>query len=178
MEPQVADSGALTYTQPVIKILIWGFDSFSWTVFIKLKQEVCVVACRDDGGLPDGVELVGSSLTLQGPVEHRQAGLYGCTFSYHRLKAAVQFNITVNPRVVQPGRWISLWICLTPINIAAEASVRALPLSRTTRRSSLVERRWTQGDGVLSSWCRSSSQRVLASTGGCVWRLLVQFHFS
>lgn len=84
------------------------------TVLIKItitnSSFLClrVLLCRDDGLLPDDVELVGSSITVQGPVEHRHAGLYECVVSYHHLKAMLQFNVTVNPRVIQPGRWNSL----------------------------------------------------------------------
>ncbi|XP_031153452.1 synaptogenesis protein syg-2 isoform X2 [Sander lucioperca] len=62
------------------------------------------VTCKkDDGPLPKGVELVGSSsLTVQGPVEHQHAGLYECVFSYHQLNATLKFNVTVKPHVTQP----------------------------------------------------------------------------
>ncbi|XP_068571384.1 hemicentin-2 [Cebidichthys violaceus] len=61
------------------------------------------VACqKDDGPLPDGVELVGSSLTVQGPVEHRHAGLYECFFSYRHVNATLKFNVTVKPQVIRP----------------------------------------------------------------------------
>ena len=63
-----------------------------------------VLPFRDDGPLPEGVELVGSSLTVQGPVEHWHAGLYECSFSYHHLKATLKFNVTVKPQVIQPGK--------------------------------------------------------------------------
>ncbi|XP_029026444.1 uncharacterized protein si:ch211-149e23.4 isoform X2 [Betta splendens] len=65
------------------------------------------VTCKkDDGLLPDGVELVDGRLAVQGPVEHRQAGPYECTFSYHHHRATLHFNITVNPRparLVEPA---------------------------------------------------------------------------
>ncbi|XP_039987247.1 uncharacterized protein si:ch211-149e23.4 [Xiphias gladius] len=61
------------------------------------------VTCKkEDGPLPEGLELVGRSLTVQGPVERQHAGLYECVVSYHRLKAMLQFNITVQPHVIQP----------------------------------------------------------------------------
>ncbi|KAM7412838.1 hypothetical protein PAMA_020292 [Pampus argenteus] len=50
---------------------------------------------KDDGPLPEGVQLVGSNLTVQGPVVHQHAGLYECVTSYHHHKATLQFNITV-----------------------------------------------------------------------------------
>ncbi|KAM7399087.1 hypothetical protein PAMP_018379 [Pampus punctatissimus] len=50
---------------------------------------------KDDGPLPDGVQLVGSNLTVQGPVVHQYAGLYECVTSYYHHKATLQFNITV-----------------------------------------------------------------------------------
>ncbi|KAM9318316.1 uncharacterized protein KZ484_022617 isoform 2-T2 [Pholidichthys leucotaenia] len=59
-----------------------------------------VICKKDDGVLPDGVELLGRNLTIQGPVEHHHAGLYECVFSYHHLKAKLKFNVTVKPPVV------------------------------------------------------------------------------
>lgn len=55
---------------------------------------------KDDGPLPEGVDLAGRSLTVQGPVEHQHAGLYECVFSYEHLKATLQFNVTVKPQVI------------------------------------------------------------------------------
>nr|XP_020472508.1 uncharacterized protein LOC109969747 [Monopterus albus] len=61
------------------------------------------VTCKKDAGpLPESIELAGSSLTVQGPAELHHAGLYECIFSYHHLKATLQFNITVKPQVIQP----------------------------------------------------------------------------
>ncbi|KAK5868853.1 hypothetical protein PBY51_009830 [Eleginops maclovinus] len=61
------------------------------------------VTCKkDDGPLPEGVEMVGSNLTVQGLVEHWHAGLYECCFSYRHVKATLKFNITVKPQVIQP----------------------------------------------------------------------------
>ncbi|XP_034460739.1 uncharacterized protein si:ch211-149e23.4 [Hippoglossus hippoglossus] len=61
------------------------------------------ITCKkDDGPLPTGLELVGSSLTVQGSVEFQLSGLYECVVSYHHLKATLQINITVHPHVTQP----------------------------------------------------------------------------
>lgn len=65
---------------------------------------------RDDELLPEGMELVGSSLTVQGPLGHQHAGLYECFLSYHHLQAELKFNVTVNPPVIQPGRWNSMCV--------------------------------------------------------------------
>lgn len=62
--------------------------------------------CRDDGPLPDNVELIGQNLTFLSGVKHQHAGLYECRFSYHHLNAALRFNVTVKPRPLQPGRRI------------------------------------------------------------------------
>lgn len=51
--------------------------------------------CRDDGPLPEDVELVGRNLTIQSLVKHQHAGLYECNCSYLHLKATLQFNLTV-----------------------------------------------------------------------------------
>ncbi|XP_040901606.1 uncharacterized protein si:ch211-149e23.4 isoform X2 [Toxotes jaculatrix] len=61
------------------------------------------VTCeKDDGPLPEGLELVGSSLRVHGPVEFQHAGLYECVFSYYHLKAMLQINITVQPHILKP----------------------------------------------------------------------------
>ncbi|XP_041655955.1 uncharacterized protein si:ch211-149e23.4 isoform X2 [Cheilinus undulatus] len=61
------------------------------------------VTCnKDDGPLTEGVELIGSNFTVQGPLEPRHAGVYECLLSYHHLQAAIKFNITVNPPVLEP----------------------------------------------------------------------------
>ncbi|XP_070685452.1 uncharacterized protein [Pempheris klunzingeri] len=60
------------------------------------------VTCKkDDGPLPEGVELLGSSLTFRGPVEDQHAGLYECFFSYHHLQATLKFILAVKPSVAQ-----------------------------------------------------------------------------
>ncbi|KAF7645094.1 hypothetical protein LDENG_00210090 [Lucifuga dentata] len=61
------------------------------------------VSCKkDDGPLPEGVEMSANSLTVEGLVDSGLAGMYECVASYHRHKAALQFNITVQPPVTQP----------------------------------------------------------------------------
>ncbi|XP_065816341.1 uncharacterized protein si:ch211-149e23.4 isoform X2 [Labrus bergylta] len=61
------------------------------------------VTCKkDDGPLPDGVEIIGSSLALQGPLEQQHAGVFECFFSYHQLQANLTFNVTVKPPVTEP----------------------------------------------------------------------------
>ncbi|XP_037318660.2 uncharacterized protein si:ch211-149e23.4 [Pungitius pungitius] len=61
------------------------------------------VTCKkEDGPLPDGVELFGSSLTLQGPVELQHAGMYECFFAYHHVKATLTFRVTVKPQRTLP----------------------------------------------------------------------------
>ncbi|KAM9359581.1 uncharacterized protein ABDE67_002722 [Symphorus nematophorus] len=63
------------------------------------------VTCKkDDGPLPEDMELVCSSLTVQGPVGHQHAGLYECFFSYHHHQATLKFNVTVKPHIIQPVR--------------------------------------------------------------------------
>ncbi|TMS07653.1 Poliovirus receptor-like protein, partial [Larimichthys crocea] len=61
-----------------------------------------ITCTKDDELLPEGMELVGSSLTVQGPLGHQHAGLYECFLSYHHLQAELKFNVTVNPPVIQP----------------------------------------------------------------------------
>lgn len=63
-----------------------------------------VFPSRDDGPLPEGVELVGGNLTVQGPVKHQHAGLYECVASYDRFESTLQFIVTVPAHVAQPGR--------------------------------------------------------------------------
>ncbi|KAG7243099.1 hypothetical protein INR49_016474 [Caranx melampygus] len=60
------------------------------------------VTCKkDDGPLPEGLDLVNSSLIVQGPVADQHAGLYKCVFSYHHHETTLRLNITVQPHVVQ-----------------------------------------------------------------------------
>ncbi|XP_054901446.1 uncharacterized protein si:ch211-149e23.4 [Poeciliopsis prolifica] len=64
-----------------------------------------VICKKDDGPLPEDVELVGRNLTIQGVVKHQHAGLYECNCSYLHLKATLQFNLTVKalpPLLVSP----------------------------------------------------------------------------
>lgn len=63
-----------------------------------------VLSPREEQSLPEGVEVIGSVLTLQGPVELHHAGLYECEASYYSHRASVLLDITVNPHVKQPGR--------------------------------------------------------------------------
>lgn len=49
------------------------------------------------------VELIGSNLTVGGPVRQQHAGLYECVVSYYHLQVALQLNITVQPSVVHSG---------------------------------------------------------------------------
>ncbi|KAM9853277.1 uncharacterized protein ACBR49_004115 [Aulostomus maculatus] len=58
---------------------------------------------KDDGPLPEGVELDDRSLTFQGPVDHQHAGLYECVASYHQHKATLQFNVTIKAQLAQPA---------------------------------------------------------------------------
>ncbi|XP_017271743.2 uncharacterized protein si:ch211-149e23.4 [Kryptolebias marmoratus] len=70
------------------------------------------VICKKDAELlPEDVELLGRSLSFQGPVQQRHAGLYECDFSYHRLKTTLRVNVTVRPpapRLVPPTVWVDL----------------------------------------------------------------------
>ncbi|XP_034556382.1 uncharacterized protein si:ch211-149e23.4 isoform X2 [Notolabrus celidotus] len=61
------------------------------------------ITCKkDDGPMPEDVEITGSNFTLQGPVGLQHAGLYECFLSYRHLQAVQKFNVTVKPRVLQP----------------------------------------------------------------------------
>ncbi|XP_074535110.1 uncharacterized protein LOC141797538 [Halichoeres trimaculatus] len=61
------------------------------------------ITCKkDDGPLPEDVEITGSNLTLQAPVGLEHAGLYECSLSYLHLQATLKFNVTVKPHVLQP----------------------------------------------------------------------------
>ncbi|XP_030008582.1 hemicentin-1 isoform X2 [Sphaeramia orbicularis] len=67
------------------------------------------VTCEKDGGpVPEGVNLVGSSLSVQGPVNHVYAGLYECVFYYHHHRAMLHFNITVRTQPVPPSIQVDL----------------------------------------------------------------------
>ncbi|XP_024300899.1 uncharacterized protein LOC112267073 isoform X1 [Oncorhynchus tshawytscha] len=60
-----------------------------------------IVCTKEEQSLPEGVEVIGSALTLQGPVELYHAGLYECEASYYSHRASVLLDITVNPQVKQ-----------------------------------------------------------------------------
>ncbi|KAF7218437.1 uncharacterized protein si:ch211-149e23.4 isoform X2 [Nothobranchius furzeri] len=76
------------------------------------------VTCRKENGtLPEEVQLVDRSLVFQVNQQHR--GLYECDFSYRHLKTTLRFNATVLPRApqmaapairvhdeVEGGRWV------------------------------------------------------------------------
>lgn len=64
-------------------------------------MHVCVLLFRDNGVLPAGVEVVGSRLTVRGQVGLQHAGLYDCWISYYRVRAGLQFNVTVKPQDAQ-----------------------------------------------------------------------------
>ncbi|XP_023125528.2 uncharacterized protein si:ch211-149e23.4 [Amphiprion ocellaris] len=71
-----------------------------------------VICNKDDGPLPDGVELVNRSLIVQGPVEHQHAGLYECVISYQHLKVSLRLNVTIKAPVIQsvpPTIRVDLW---------------------------------------------------------------------
>ncbi|XP_067102581.1 uncharacterized protein si:ch211-149e23.4 isoform X2 [Osmerus mordax] len=61
-----------------------------------------VICIKDDGPLPEGMEVTGSVLGVQGPVELTHAGLYECEASYQHLKASVKLNVTVSAHEKQP----------------------------------------------------------------------------
>nr|XP_019943617.1 PREDICTED: uncharacterized protein LOC109630049 [Paralichthys olivaceus] len=108
----------LTGVQLLNSEMINNSDDFKHTENLKLQEgqrEVVIglkvvgnvprynITCKkDDGPLPTGLEMVDSSLTVQGPVELQLSGLYDCVVSYHHLKATLQINITVHPHVTQP----------------------------------------------------------------------------
>lgn len=62
-----------------------------------------VLSPREEQSLPEGVEVIGSVLTLQGPVELHHAGLYECEASYYSHRASVLLDIAINPQVKQSG---------------------------------------------------------------------------
>ncbi|CAN9511221.1 unnamed protein product [Ophioblennius macclurei] len=71
-----------------------------------------IICNKDDGPLPESVELLGRSFIVQGPVEQEHAGLYQCAVSYHHLKATLHIIVTVKPRTVQlvaPTIQVDLW---------------------------------------------------------------------
>lgn len=67
---------------------------------------------RDNGLLPEGVEVVssggdgggGGGLAVRGPVGLRHAGMYRCWLSYRHFGAELELNVTVKPRAEQLGQ--------------------------------------------------------------------------
>ncbi|KAG7471258.1 hypothetical protein MATL_G00122560 [Megalops atlanticus] len=60
-----------------------------------------VTCTKENDSLPAGVEVTGSVLRLEGPVEPSQAGLYTCEASYYRHRSSVQLEIVLAPAVLQ-----------------------------------------------------------------------------
>nr|XP_046171961.1 uncharacterized protein si:ch211-149e23.4 isoform X2 [Oncorhynchus gorbuscha] len=74
------------------------------TIGLKVVGDVprySIVCTKEEQSLPEGVEVIGSALTLQGPMELYHAGLYECEASYYSHRASVLLDITVNPQVKQ-----------------------------------------------------------------------------
>ncbi|XP_064830924.1 uncharacterized protein LOC135546431 isoform X2 [Oncorhynchus masou masou] len=74
------------------------------TIGLKVVGDVprySIVCTKEEQSLPEGVEVIGSALILQGPVELYHAGLYECEASYYSHRASVLLDITVNPHVKQ-----------------------------------------------------------------------------
>ncbi|XP_078785695.1 uncharacterized protein si:ch211-149e23.4 isoform X1 [Oryzias latipes] len=78
-----------------------------------------VICTKNNGPLPEDVELIGQNLTFLAGVKPLHAGLYECHISYLHLNAVLRFNVTVKPRPLQAvpptisvglrsedGRWV------------------------------------------------------------------------
>ncbi|XP_036393633.1 uncharacterized protein si:ch211-149e23.4 [Megalops cyprinoides] len=60
-----------------------------------------VTCTKENDSLPAGVEVTGSVLCLEGPVEPSQAGLYTCDAFYYRHRSSVRLEIVLAPAVLQ-----------------------------------------------------------------------------
>ncbi|KAJ8280161.1 hypothetical protein GJAV_G00051260 [Gymnothorax javanicus] len=58
---------------------------------------------RENGSLPQGVEVTGSALHFEGPIRPLHAGLYPCQASYYSHSVSVTLKMVVSPVVVVPA---------------------------------------------------------------------------
>ncbi|KAK6296723.1 hypothetical protein J4Q44_G00328650 [Coregonus suidteri] len=103
LNPGLADSS--NESQAVESVVLEEGQS-NTTIGLEVIGDVprySIVCTKEEQSLPEGVAVIGSALTLQGPVELYHAGLYECEASYHSHRASVQLDITVNPQVKQPA---------------------------------------------------------------------------
>ncbi|XP_041734862.1 uncharacterized protein LOC121568381 [Coregonus clupeaformis] len=102
LNPGLADSS--NESQAVESVVLEEGQS-NTTIRLKVVGDVprySIVCTKEQQSLPEGVAVIGSALTLQGPVELYHAGMYECEASYYSHRASVQLDITVNPQVKQP----------------------------------------------------------------------------
>ncbi|XP_055751707.1 uncharacterized protein LOC129832016 isoform X4 [Salvelinus fontinalis] len=122
LNPGLADSS--NKSQAVESVVLEEGQS-NTTIGLEVVGDVprySIVCTKEEQSLPEGVEVIGSALTLQGPVELYHAGLYECEASYYSHRASVLLDITVDPQVKQSERrQITLPVCAPP-NITIQSS--------------------------------------------------------
>ncbi|XP_023836019.1 uncharacterized protein si:ch211-149e23.4 isoform X3 [Salvelinus sp. IW2-2015] len=122
LNPGLADSS--NKSQAVESVVLEEGQS-NTTIGLEVVGDVprySIVCTKEEQSLPEGVEVIGSALTLQGPVELYHAGLYECEASYYSHRASVLLDIIVDPQVKQSERrQITLPVCAPP-NITIQSS--------------------------------------------------------
>ncbi|XP_028856792.1 uncharacterized protein LOC114802243 isoform X2 [Denticeps clupeoides] len=77
-----------------------GVSSLHLLLDVQGNVPYYLINCTKEGSpLPQGVEVVGTTLRLLGPVKLLYSGLYECVAYFHAHRAGVQLNISVQARV-------------------------------------------------------------------------------
>ncbi|XP_071214764.1 uncharacterized protein [Salvelinus alpinus] len=122
LNPGLADS---SNKSQVVESVVLEEGQSNTTIGLEVVGDVprySIVCTKEEQSLPEGVEVIGSALTLQGPVELYHAGLYECEASYYSHRASVLLDIIVDPQVKQSERrQITLPVCAPP-NITIQSS--------------------------------------------------------
>ncbi|XP_071214760.1 uncharacterized protein [Salvelinus alpinus] len=101
LNPGLADS---SNKSQVVESVVLEEGQSNTTIGLEVVGDVprySIVCTKEEQSLPEGVEVIGSALTLQGPVELYHAGLYECEASYYSHRASVLLDIIVDPQVKQ-----------------------------------------------------------------------------
>eukprot|EP00063_Salmo_salar_P094963 XP_014069798.1 PREDICTED: uncharacterized protein LOC106612809 isoform X3 [Salmo salar] len=122
LNPGLADS---SYKRQAVESVVLVEGQSNITIGLEVVGDVprySIVCTKEEQSLPEGVEVIGSVLTLQGPVELHHAGLYECEASYYSHRASVLLDIAINPQVKQSERrQITIPVCAPP-NITIQSS--------------------------------------------------------
>ncbi|KAJ8368457.1 hypothetical protein SKAU_G00084850 [Synaphobranchus kaupii] len=86
-----------------------------------------VTCARENGSLPEGVEVTGNVLYFEGPIEPLHAGIYNCQASYYSHILSVPLEIVVTPIVVLPGAHGGVCVIEHPALVTSQTRPMTLP---------------------------------------------------